>query len=144
MRPEQDILRAFANELARRICTRAIRELQAIKDTWSGDDSPLANFWDEFCVQLQDEQFTTWDTFEDMAFDVIYRHVAKLKEHEQLALWFQTEEGWEWINYDMDDKEDEPPLGLDDVARYILVEHLHRKAENWTNKRIESYLWKDY
>ena len=36
---------------------RTVRELQALRDTvLPGDDSGLANAWDEICVQVQSEK----------------------------------------------------------------------------------------
>lgn len=50
---ESAIVRAVAQKAANWVTRRAIRELQQLRDTLSGDDSGLKTTWDEICAQVQ-------------------------------------------------------------------------------------------
>lgn len=140
MKLESDILRKFANEIAEGISRKTISALQKITGTLSGDDSGLINAWDEICVQVQHEYSIYWDVYVQMVDTFVLCSVEELKEHEKSALWFQTEEGWDWLYEYGQEKEEFPPVSHRDIAEYIVKEYILNKAENWSNGRIRAYL----
>jgi hypothetical protein len=120
-----------------------IAELQQMKDALlAGDDCGLQNTWDEICVQLQDQHSYCWDAYEETVIDVIARHVRSLERHEQIAIWLQTDAGWDWGN---DEPKDRAPLSWSEDE---VVEHLlHRVFEqggDWSNHRIRTFLERRY
>ncbi|MBU1194095.1 MAG: hypothetical protein KKE62_07355 [Proteobacteria bacterium] len=138
--PEEFVLGKFADEIAGRITRKTISGLQNIKETLSGDDSELNNCWDEICVQVQHEHSFFWDAYDETAQSYAMGYIEGLKEHEKLALWFQTEIGWDWLYADDEEREEYPPMLDEDIAQYIVKEYLYRKADVWTNERIRAYL----
>ena len=140
MRTEQDILRKFAKEIAEHISRKTISALQKVTDVLSGDDSGLKNVWDEICVQVLYEQFIVWETYDEIVRAFVLGYVEELQSHEKLVLWFQTEEGWNWL-YDYGERSDEqPPVFVDDIVKYLVQEYVYDKAGKWTNERIRAYL----
>ena len=138
--PEKVVLGRFAEEIAKRIARRTIFSLQSIKDTLSGDDSQLANAWDEICVQVQADLSMFWDVYDDTARSFVDSFVKELKAHEKAALWFQTDQGWDWL-YDLDvDLDDVPPVLDDQIVDWILRDYVYRNAGGWSNERIRAYL----
>lgn len=134
MRNERDIVEALANSLVDKIAKKCIRGLQKLDITLSGDPR-LKTTWDEICVQLQGEYSFYWDDYEDAVFNFAKAEVDKLELFEQMAIWFQTEESWEY-----DQEEDEKPnFNQDDVYRYIKSE-IFKRGGNWSNKGIRNYL----
>ena len=140
----KDILMKFAQEAARDISNKTIIDLQNITDTLSGDDSELSNAWEEICVQVQYEHSFFWDTYDDVARSLILHYVENLKDNEKQALWFQTEEGWDWF-YDNEQESDEsPPIFNGDIVQYIIDGYLYYEAGSWSNDNISAYLDRQY
>lgn len=156
MQAESDVLKIFAEDIAQRIVQKTVAELRKVKDTLSSDDGPLQNAWEEICVQVQEEQSFFWEAYDGIAWSIISRLAHTLKHHELLAIWFQTDEGYDWKrkpvaaqeSYERMNEierkgchlEDQfPPVCLDEVERYIQL-RLFDRAENYSNKRIERFL----
>ena len=140
MKSEHDVLRKFADEIAERITRKTISDLQGIKESLSGDDSGLENCWDEICVQFQSEASICWDVYEEVIHVSVMAHLEDLKEHEKIALWFQTDEGWDWLYDNPDEKNESPPVFNEDIKQYIVQEYVYQEAGNWSNKRIRGFL----
>lgn len=155
---KSDVLKKFADDIADSIVRKTIRELRGIQDTLSEEGGDLKNAWEEICAQVQYQDSYFWEAYEGVAWSIISRHVATLKRHELLALWFQTDEGENWdsspiISRDHCEVRDEvkrdachdrvedaaPPLSTDEVERY-LQHRLHVAAESFSNQRIEKFL----
>ena len=67
--------------------------------------------------------------------------MGALKEYQQLALWLETDEGFEWL-LDQEGRADEeaPPINNADIARYLWGNYVLRRAEEYTNARISRFL----
>ncbi len=140
MRIEKSLLKEFAQEIAIRVTKKTIRKLQKVKSTLSGDDSGLRNAWDEICVQLQYEQSLFWSAYDETVQSFVLVYVEDLKPYEKLAIWLQTEQGWDW-SYDCDgERDDYPPVLIEDIVQYITKEYIYSKANSWNNNRIKNYL----
>lgn len=145
LRNAQDVTRLYAESLCRRISRRIIRYCEARKDCLlSGDDSVLGNLWDEVCVQVQFQKSFSWDAYEETLERLAFDYLTELADYEQLAIWLQTDEGWDW-QWESRNNPDEiadrqPAFFLDDLARYLLRRYVYAAAANWSNRRIESYL----
>ena len=62
---QKSLIREYGKAAATLVCERTITKLEEIKDTLSGDDSPLENAWEEICCQVQGEESIFWDTYQD-------------------------------------------------------------------------------
>jgi len=122
-----------AAEIGRRV-VRALRRMKA--EMQSGDDSGLADLWDEICVQMQTEQSVMWDHYEDVIRGLVLREVQALDKHLRMALWLQTREGqdWDWDDEDLD--QHDVPYSPFEVADYITEAVVLSKAADYTNRRI--------
>jgi hypothetical protein len=80
------------NEVAKRVCKRITRKvilkLQKMKSVGYSD---LHNIWDEICVQKQTEEFTSWEGYANAVRSLVYGFIEKLEDHEQVAIWLQTD-----------------------------------------------------
>lgn len=134
------VLAKFANEITDNLINTVIHELQTMHETLSGDDSCLENVWEEICVQCQLEKSFSWDAYEQTIETLITVHVEKLKDHERIAVWFQNEEGIDWLN-DSECDEEEIPIGdvNSDVSFYLFGKIIN-KATDFSNSRIEEYI----
>lgn len=159
MKTEADVLKCFADAITKRILLKTVCDLRAIKDTLSGEDSSLDNAWEEICVQLQDEESVFWEAYEEQTEIYILFHIRELKDHEFLALWFQTEEGREWVDCPMPvvtreyyeqmseaekadnrcEDDDRIPACYDDVV-YDIKKALFKQAMEHSNHRIRNYI----
>lgn len=140
MNSADKVMQALARELAGHITRKCILAIQSMKDTLSSDDSGLTNAWDEICVQVQDEHSFFWDTYDEIARDLVAAYVDELKEYEKEALWSQTGEGWDWY-CDTDNYDGEiPPVFDGDIVNHIVNKYLYVKAGNWSNERIREYM----
>ena len=138
MSPSDRLLSAIAERECKKLTRRVIRHLQKMTDCLqSGDDSPLANTWDEFCVQVQGQESIFWETFLDTIAHVIIGHVKKRDIETKQAIWLQTQNGMEWESKAED--HEKIPWSEDDIAEYVLHDYVLAAAANWTNARIEKY-----
>lgn len=137
------IIEDIAEGRCRKISGKVVCELQKMTEGMlSGDDTPLKNVWDEICVQVQGEESIMWDAYMDTIKSVIQDEVKKLDIQTKQVIWLQTEEGIEWE----EGKENQgtPDYCEDDIAEYILQRFVLPAAANWTNKRIEKYLEREF
>lgn len=149
-----------AKDAENRITEKTINELRELKNNslLSGDDSPLANIWEEICVQVQFEQSFYWKAYEYTTISIIERLISKDKEFVKQALWLQTEPGCSWQDYVYDyeeqvkdyseylryKRENRTPFDCNDIAKYIFREILLVEAANYSNKRTERYIESSY
>ncbi len=136
----------FGDQECKKICRQVIRDLQAMDFATmpevkiSGDDSVLANTWDEICVQMQSEKFTCWDIYETTIDASLMNLIESLPEYIAQSIWLKTNQGFDW-HYDNPDKdEDEAPYSIEDIRDYILNKYILYEAEKYSNKRIRKYL----
>ena len=140
MRSERDVVRAVAEQAGRRVARRTRVALQKLTDcTLSGDDSELKDVWDEVCVQIQGDKSIFWDLYDQTVRTYVASFVDQLKDYEMLALWLQTDQGWDWLYEEEDKREVHPPLADDKITDYVLHEYVYGEAGWWTNERIVSF-----
>ncbi len=108
----------------------------------SGEDSGLANVWDEICVQRQVEESFAWEAYEQTAHALIDGKLSEISQRWLSALWLLTENGGDWTNEHFDDGAQPEPY-LPDVASYVFDE-LMNAAEDHTNPRIRAYRDRSY
>jgi len=144
MKTDENLVKKFAQEIAERVSRKIVLTLQKITSTLSGDDSELNNAWDEICVQVQHEDSFFWDAYDETVRSVSASFIEKLQTHEQLALWFQTDQGWDWNCDHGDDSDVQPPVLVDDIVEYVVQEYVYSKADTWTNERIRTYLKREH
>jgi len=150
---QKDLIRQYARAAAERVRDDAINQLIALDTTLSGDDSGLENAWEEICVQVQSgEESFFWEGYVDAMRDAILSALEKIPERDNVALWLQTEEGWDW-HWDLErDEEDlspskrrtlelEPfPINTEAIAHYVVHEFLLPAAADFENLNVECYL----
>jgi len=154
------LIHSFSNKMCKSISKKTIRKLQALKEDnlLSGDDSGLKNVWDEICVQVQLDESVFWELYEGLVYSIIYDEVESMEKEFKQAIWLETENGKEWAIEEEDfesnrnnqalSKYEVPiydyndiPAYEDDIAEYILNEYVYYQAQEYSNNRIEKYLW---
>ena len=134
-----EIISGIADRDCRRVARKVVRALREMTDGMqSGDDSPLRNVWEEFCVQLQSEQSPMWSAYLDTIESIIAGEVEKLDVPRKQAIWLQTNDGMDWESENED--QEEAVFDVNGIVDHILHEHILTAAADWTNKRIERYL----
>ncbi|MDP2948406.1 MAG: hypothetical protein Q8P22_02570 [Chloroflexota bacterium] len=141
---DRDRIIAWISEReCKRIARRVLRDLQGItQGMQSGDDSGLANLWDEVCVQVQGQESGMWDYYVEMMREMVEQQIRLLSVELTKAIWLQTDNGSHW-----DFDEDEPAdidYSEDDIVDYILNEFVLKLAADWKNQRIEKFIARDY
>jgi hypothetical protein len=155
LKMEELLNRNVAKNAATVVADAARAELMRSKHTLSGDDSNLQNTWEEICVQVQDEQSFFWEAYESAMRDAVLGVMCFLDRSVLETLWLYTDEGWD-LRYDLqaDEKEGitsqagyEPPdIPVDEeaIARDIIANYLLPRASNYSNSRIEEFLYPGY
>lgn len=143
--PRQQVVLALADQACRRITTSVISALQRQLGGLSGDDSPLRNFWDEFCLQIQEGESLFWEAYVATAVQFIEVELQSAPPHEQQAVWLQSEPGWDWL-WEVDNREDggEPwagaiPCNAREAADYIFANYLCSEAEDFSSAAMDQY-----
>ena len=140
MKAEHDVTVELARDCAERITRRTISSLCAIKDTLSGEDSGLVNVWEEICVQVRGEHTFFWPTYELTVEATVGGFVSKLKHHEKVALWLQTESGLDWMLELPTDRMTEAPFCENAIVDHIVQRYVYQEAEGSTNYRVQKFL----
>lgn len=136
---ESAIVRAVAEQAARRITHKVISVLQKMTDTLSGDDSGLKTTWDEICVQVQFEASFSWDAYDETVRGIVERYVVKLPKNEREAIWLQTDAGMDWDYEEPSDREANPVCD-NDIVDYLTSDYVYTEAGNWSNARIRAFI----
>lgn len=142
MRPlsESTIVRDLADSVGRRIARRVMRSLQGMTDSrLSGDDSGLANVWDEVCVQVQFEQSIFWDAYEHTVTALVAGEFAKLAPHERESVWLRSPDGTAWSCED-EARREPAPVSDPQAVDHIVREFVYAEAGRWSNPQIRQYL----
>lgn len=140
---EGQITRDLGWVLRKRLVRSVIRELQRMGDCLlSGEDTCLANSWDEICIQQQLERSFSWAAYEATIEALIAYRVSQLQPYELDALWLLTGRGEDWDCELYDERETYPVLKGDVIA--YLQDELLTEACNWSNERISQYLESRY
>ena len=138
MNPSDQIVIAIADRESKRLARRVIRHLQSMTDCLqSGDDSPLANVWDEVCVQVQGQESFFGEAYLDTITGVILGHLETIDKEVKDAIWLQTQNGMEWESKAEDNEK--ITCSEDDITEYLLHDFVLSAAADWTNARIEKY-----
>ena len=143
MRIEQHIAAAWAKQLSDKLIKESIAALEQMdaNEMLSGDDSVLKNVWEEICVQVQGEESVFWDAYVETIESLLSGSVELLDRDECLALWANTDEGWEYVfdhHADEDGVADVPVSGDEIVNK--LKDELLSAAANYSNSRISKFL----
>lgn len=93
-------------------CGRIVQMVQALPADCrqSGDDSVLADVWEEFKYQVQRDESAVFGAYEDTITALCQKLIEGLPQHEQDLLWLQSEGYFNW------NEQDELPVKADDVA----------------------------
>ena len=143
MRIEQHIVAAWSKQLIDKLIKESIAALEQMdaNEMLSGDDSGLKNVWEEICVQVQGEESVFWDAYVETIESLLSGSVELLDRDECLALWANTDEGWEYVfdhHADEDGVADVPVSGDEIVNK--LKDELLSAAANYSNSRISKFL----
>lgn len=136
------IITKVALSACKKISGKVVKDLRKMTEGMqSGDDSPLKTIWDEVCVQVQGEQSVMWEFYTETICDLIRRELAGVDVETEQSIWLQTDEGYRWEP----DEENQYALEYDEdyIIEYILNEFVLKTAADWTNKRIEKFLFSD-
>lgn len=99
MDPRDKVIDEVAKRLCEPIARKIILRLQKMEPCAVSD---LKNLWNEICVQVQSEQFISWDLYDETVKGFVYGFIEKLKNYEQVAIWLQTDGGFDWQVRQMD------------------------------------------
>lgn len=139
----ESTLESYIADVCRGLADKVVWRLQRLESTMSGEDSGLTNVWDELCVQVQGEQSPFYDLYLDMAEKMIQALLQEVNPHLQALLWLETEEGQDLRWADEDDVPDLAKIWVEaEVVAYILQEYVLARAADYTNKKIENYIYR--
>ena len=108
----------------------------------SGDDTSLADVWEEVVVQVQGQESLIWeDGYLETIRGIILGLLDNVDDLTKQAIWLQTQNGDEWDNKCDDDISGSGPIPWteEDMVEHILG-YVLSAAEDFTNTRTEQYL----
>ena len=124
------------------LCRKTMRALQRVPTYHSGEDSGLANFWDEVCVQLQGEESTFWHSYQSLIASVSQKEASKYEHLDLRLMWLRTDAGMDWT-IESDEPSEVVPFSEEDIAEEVSA-RLQSQAADWSNERIRRYLENSY
>lgn len=142
MRIEKGITTSWAQQLQAECSEQVIAQFEGMRESMLSGDSGLLNTWEEICAQVQGEESSDWDTYTGMIEDFILANVKQLPKSAQLALWAQTETGWDWIydHFAEDDSYDNAPLDFESITQLIKGAVLSEAAD-YESPTLYRYRW---
>ena len=139
MNANEWVVTDLAAAVSKRVVTRVRRQLQGMREGMQGgDDSPLANLWDEICVQVQFEESIFSNMYLDIIEQLVLEAIRRLPRYELEAVWLQTDAGMDWLDEE-ENGERRAGFGSDEVTTYLQQQVLDLAA-NWSNARIREDL----
>lgn len=132
----------WAQKVRDDLVMKTMNFLMQQKDLTSGDDTCLENNWEEYCVQVQNEEFLSWDAYQDHIEMLMRGYFEELPPVEQLTLWLYGDEGMDWYykeNRDEDVEIENIPIIFEECHRELLSA-LNDVAMEYSNDNIERYL----
>jgi len=139
VKSEGDIVRALADHVVQRVVNNVREEFENLPAELSGDDSGLADAWEEFCVQVRFQYSTSWHAYLMTLDSSVRYHVEELEEYERLAIWYQTEEGIEWWCANKEDRKHLFFCSINEVCRFV-KDAVFSHAADWSSPSVEKYL----
>ena len=138
---ERQLIRDVAATLRTQIAEAVVKDLEEMLEGLSGDDSGLANVWEEICVQVQVEHSLYWATYLETVEALVFSHVDELPLAMQRVLSMGTDGGDDWL----DDPEADGvvPLLVDDKAAMLKGDVL-ALADDFENLSIERFKARRY
>ena len=137
--PSPAIGNISARQIRCRITDKILQDLQQMSDTLlSGEESGLANIWEEICVQIRGEHSVVWDVYDFTVRTLVASYVEELSDCEREAIWRQTENGMEW-EFDKDPAGEPAPVNEADLVN-DLAESVYFRADGFSNTTIEAFL----
>jgi len=143
MRVERYIVDRFAERIEQYVMAHAKRYLRQFGAEYllSDEDSPLQNIWDEICAQQQGEHSLYWSAYQDLIDSFLVDKIAHLDRASLLALWFQTDDGSNWLSDHHADTDSLEQAVVDDNDVLIYLRALLlRKATDENNERVNKHL----
>jgi hypothetical protein len=139
---EFGLLLNLSNIYKQPIVRSVIRQLIGLKDSsmlLSGDDSGLANVWDEICIQVQYEHSFYWSAYEETINNLIANELNK--QPPAVKVLFSYLGRGEWATSD----NEEECFEYDEAsACKEIFEEVISEAGSYQNKRITRFLDNNY
>lgn len=141
MRIEQHIAASWADKISRTVVDEVCGLLKQMKVELSGN-SGLRNAWEEVCAQVQGQESTDWNMYDDTLNDLIESAVRSLGLDEQLALWTATDAGWNFAYDHHADQNgaEEAPFNITDVVTKQ-KDAVLSAAANYDSATLYHFLW---
>ena len=140
------LMSRLAEPILKRLVWKVKRELQSDnKLIQYGVDSFLHNTWDEFCVEVQGDGFTSYYyyLYLDSIAATIHRLLKDCTKDEKIILWTQTQAYEDWVCRDSEECNYTDVLqsayNENDICEYVLDEVIHTAAD-YSSKRINGFL----
>lgn len=142
---ESNIAETLASVLgAKQLCESAAKsvviDLQEMTDLLFGEESGLANSWEEICVQRQGDESELWGIYEDTVCVLIEAHLEDLSVSARQTIWLATDEGIDWRCSDEPERGFEPPVCMSTVTKHIAGQYVYSRADQFSNDRITAFL----
>jgi hypothetical protein len=133
-------IRTNVKQLCEALATKVMADLQNMDELGFGEDTGLANLWEEICVQRQRGESEVWDAYEETVRLLLEAHVEDLSDLERGAIWLETDQGFDWQCGDECEQGFEPPISERDIVEYIAGRYVYRTADEFSNDRIAAFL----
>ncbi len=142
MRPDRYALFQIARGVAEKVVRKAIHRLRQLGSVDGVLDSDEAiNFWDVVCIDKAYRETGLFEVYDLDVQQLLSDLIEDLDDHEQLALWLPTQDGFDW-SYAEAEVHHIPALDLASVARYVADEFLYREAKiNPSRRALKQYEW---
>jgi hypothetical protein len=166
MSAENEALREFSYEIARRIADLTFDYIEKNQQDFIEEYGDLEYQWDEvykdhsIYEDYKSKNYSIWDINKGVRYDnatlsfvrafwdsikkpveiFISGQIKKLKDHERKAIWYQTDAGINWRYPENGDDSNPVHISDEDILNYIVNLHLFSRGDGWLNKRIEAIL----
>lgn len=142
MTVDERLIFYWAKKVRDDLVTKTMNFLIQQNDLTSGDDTCLENNWEEYCVQVQDEESIAWDDYQDHIEMLLRGYFEELPEMKQLTLWLYCDAGIDWY-FDENRAQDvitgDVPVNFDECLRE-LMSAINELGIDYNNENIERYL----
>ena len=121
MRIEEQLVLSWAREITARAARETVAALKEMRETLSGDDSPLRNVWQEIRAQVNGEESGFWEFYEQTIEACALKILEKYSQAEKIAVWLSAEESWDWLEGHFGDDLELQAVPLEETVAAIQI-----------------------
>lgn len=133
----EDLALIFSEIKNNKYADEIINELKDYPRGTCPEDYGLKDFWEEICIQVQDEESIDWEMYSDIVDDIISSKIDELPYFEILRLWIYGTTVYEFDETDLEnDLDDDSYYNILNCVKGVMRKLVMNEASNYESETL--------